>query len=743
MTGLLVALGGSDGGSISTDGIKWQGRIAKAEGMAAGVTAQALAYSPSLNLFVAGAYADSDLSPRIYTSPDGKTWTGRTIPTWGAAEYITDAIWDATNALFIVVGNRANSILTSPDGVTWTNRAAGNAGRLLGLGIDGAGKIVATGTNEYLTSTSGTSWTLCTAPRATAARAVVWAASLGLWLMAHDVGSASSIYTSTTAATGSWTERTTSFTTLVASLAWNGTTAVATANSGELETSTNGTSWTVRTSNLGGGNISKVLWAASLNLFVAIAQTAGVNVGIATSPDGTTWTAQIPGFRPGASGWALGWGSGIAAPYSTEVYDEWVGSFTKQTAVGEQDITLPTGCPDLRNAAPGTVTVEVMTFGSEAASGTLDTHIVACIGAAAGPGNACSSAVSSQDAAGAGNSGRAMQAKLITLVSASASGTFATDRICDAEFVGFPSSTTMRINWINNDASDGFAGVVFMFKITIGLEDSQVVRWNEPATATTKSVTNVRFKPDLLHHCWIMSAATFPQSAASAVLGYGVVNKHGQQGSISIQSQDTADPTNTSRWQQVDACLLGVWSSETALGQAHHISMDTNGFTTFWSAVNGSSEVWTLCKKGVSSKIGALVSATGAAPLSQPWSSRHGFAPSGLMLFSQWLNGSNGVPPAHANFGVGFYDGANQRVVTGFDRDAQATSSVGCVWYSAAIAAQLNVAPLAVYQLGSITAWDADTFTVNWTVNDAPDREIVYCLTGPPGVDTFPQTVAV
>lgn len=92
----------------------------------------------------------------IRTSPDGITWTSRTIP----SSSFTDVIY--ANGLYVAYGAWAGGtpIATSPDGVTWTARTAGTSA-ILQI-IYGGGLFVAVGTGGVYTSTDGLTWTLRT-----------------------------------------------------------------------------------------------------------------------------------------------------------------------------------------------------------------------------------------------------------------------------------------------------------------------------------------------------------------------------------------------------------------------------------------------------------------------------------------------------------------------------------------------------------------------------------------------------
>ena len=78
------------------------------------------------------------------TSPDGITWTARSIP--GSGQSWTTVIYG--NGVWVAVAESSNSgaerVMTSPDGITWTmQQAAGDdSKRWFGLAY-GGGKFVA------------------------------------------------------------------------------------------------------------------------------------------------------------------------------------------------------------------------------------------------------------------------------------------------------------------------------------------------------------------------------------------------------------------------------------------------------------------------------------------------------------------------------------------------------------------------------------------------------------------------
>ena len=226
----------------------------------------AIAYSPTLNLFVmAGAIFRAAM-----TSPDGEVWTLREIP--GATIAVAPAgtttlegvAWDEDAALFVAVGDNgasgAGKIFTSPDGVVWTARTS-----------------TTTATNKRLLDAA-------------------YAPALNRWVV---VGEDAHIETAGAAA-DQWTSQTSAFTgtSIIYSVAWSPSLALfcAVGDNGEINTSTDGFTWTLRTSTHGTSTINSVAWDEVLGIFVAI----GTGVKYSSSTDGINWTARtVPGSPVG------------------------------------------------------------------------------------------------------------------------------------------------------------------------------------------------------------------------------------------------------------------------------------------------------------------------------------------------------------------------------------------------------------------------------------------------------------
>jgi len=152
---VAVANTGTNRAATSPDGITWTGRSIDANSQWYGVT-----WSPELSLFVAVA---ANGTTRAATSPDGVTWTNRAIDTGSAWRDVT---WSPELSLFVAVAaSGTNRVATSDLGIpTSLNTPMAHPGQLhvdtatgnVGVGtstptvdLDVAGDITCTGTIRH------------------------------------------------------------------------------------------------------------------------------------------------------------------------------------------------------------------------------------------------------------------------------------------------------------------------------------------------------------------------------------------------------------------------------------------------------------------------------------------------------------------------------------------------------------------------------------------------------------------
>jgi len=302
-SGTFVA-GGANGTIIySTDGKVWQ-----KSGAVSYTTVNNIAFGNSL--FVAVT-----LLGGIYTSSTGVTWTARTS---GVTTPLNSVVFGSTK--FVAVGS-GGLILTSSDNTatSWSNQTVGNSD-LLGVNYQGS-TFVATGkNNKALYSSDGTTWyrsLIDTFVAVTSDGTFGWAitswgdvykatttsfayvASVasgienftniynnGAGLFTVLTGSGG-IYTSSNGST--WTSRTSGVSTGLNELYYDGTTWVVVGDSGVILTSTNGTTFTSRTSGVTNNLLS--VYKLSTTTWIAV----GVSGTIVTSPNATTWTTRSSG----------------------------------------------------------------------------------------------------------------------------------------------------------------------------------------------------------------------------------------------------------------------------------------------------------------------------------------------------------------------------------------------------------------------------------------------------------------
>ena len=253
--------------ATSPDGISWTQRT-----LPTSTIWSAICWSPQLGLFCAtaggiGYGSDAFTTSIAATSPDGITWTQRTLP--GSRGW-TGVCWSPQLGLFCAIAGNTNNFATSPNGITWTSRSVAAGiypwssicwAPQLGLFCVVAGCIAGDpqGANQdtndvAATSPDGITWTARDLPAVDDWSSVCWSPELKLFC---TVAGGSDSGPSTRAATSSdgvtWVART-----LPSAEYWSG-----------------------------------VTWSPQLGQFLAISGGGDfTSQDAATSPDGVTWTSR-------------------------------------------------------------------------------------------------------------------------------------------------------------------------------------------------------------------------------------------------------------------------------------------------------------------------------------------------------------------------------------------------------------------------------------------------------------------
>jgi hypothetical protein len=326
---LLVAVGvnGSTGTKFiytSSNGINWSSSFTSST-----LDLTSVCWSPQLSLFVTVASINTSSSTQVVmTSPNGTTWTFRSIPS--GATFLESVCWSPQLSLFTAVGRSTNQIITSSDGITWTFRSPPVVNLswntviwVSELSIFAACSSDGTN-NRIMVSTNGTTWSSVNTTNANINYRTIFYGN-GIYLLGGDSSdfgensySNNNIALSTNLS--SFTLIDTNYTGF-SDIIWVNNLNIYIGISSLSSTSpqffnkpiimsSDGINWTYYTTNIYqtfSGNLSSIAWASSLSLLF-ISTTNGL---IFRSSDGLTWT-QCTTPSPSLSGFTkIVWASSI------------------------------------------------------------------------------------------------------------------------------------------------------------------------------------------------------------------------------------------------------------------------------------------------------------------------------------------------------------------------------------------------------------------------------------------------
>lgn len=253
-------------------------------------------------LFV--AVGSDTLSNRIMTSPDGVTWTARTVPESQGDVRFSSVIY--ANGLWVAGGgeleNSTNCVMTSPDGIAWTARTCQSTLGITGLAYGGSLFVAMSGffgtANAIQTSPDGVTWTARTNPSQSGSLYTSVAYGDGLFVAVSPTATSPHIITSADGVT--WTARDVvngAEMFLNAVTYGNGLWVIAgtqTGSNNRVWTSIDGLTWTPRSPDGASGGTQWASAAFGDGVYVLVGTDLSDNAYISTSTDGITWTARTP-----------------------------------------------------------------------------------------------------------------------------------------------------------------------------------------------------------------------------------------------------------------------------------------------------------------------------------------------------------------------------------------------------------------------------------------------------------------
>lgn len=277
----------------STDGANWS--FFNSTG---GNSANGLAFGANILVSVAG-------SGVVRTSSNsGVSWTQQTSN--ASNDTLNDVVF--VNGVFIAGGNTGR-LITSPDGITWTSRTTGSTTNFFTAGyglISGTGKYIMGGSGSAIVSTDLVTWTTISGG-AFNSRGVIYAG--GQFISGGNQGN---LATSPDGAT--WTLRLSAVQRTWRDFAYGAGRYVGVGDGGTYVNSVDGASFVVGTSPAGSSaNLNGVAYGNGL--FVAVGSGA-----VLTTSDGVAWTARTPSGAPTFTSVAFGGGIWVAVASNGGAY---------------------------------------------------------------------------------------------------------------------------------------------------------------------------------------------------------------------------------------------------------------------------------------------------------------------------------------------------------------------------------------------------------------------------------------
>lgn len=274
------------------------------------------------------------------------------------------------------------------------------------------------------------------------------------------------------------------------------------------------------------------------------------------------------------------------------------------------------------------------------------------------------------------------------------------------------------LNWTTNDGSTHHYQYIAWGGSDIS---AKVLSWVTNTVTGNQSISGAGFQPDLVFHLGIgqSNSTDSTRNDTDGRVNFGMMEKNGGQGGLGLGAQSVANPTVGYRSVRTDSCIEIPSSSSADTARATYVSMDADGFTVNFATAPGSGRrVYSLCIKGLRTKIGNFIKSVTAAPTTQAITGV-GFAPACVLCASD-LNNATGNA-SNGMMSIGAASGVAARAATvGRWKDAVATSSGQGYQNESALLADIDEATASqVNSLADLQSLDSGGFTLSFSTNSS------------------------
>jgi hypothetical protein len=258
------------------------------------------------------------------------------------------------------------------------------------------------------------------------------------------------------------------------------------------------------------------------------------------------------------------------------------------------------------------------------------------------------------------------------------------------------------------------------------LTNAFVGSFTEPIVTGNLGITGVGFRPDLV----LTTAWSQGDNVNAASLNYNMsaFASTTKRGALAITSQDVTSPTNANSYERNDKAIVSLNSVGTLRTEADFVSMDTDGFTLNYSTTvgSGAQPVVYLALKGGKYWVGSDTQKTSTGTQAK---TGVGFTPTGLLAFGGNKATATTIDATLAKLTVGGSDGTTQGATFNEDVDNQTTSVAAQVSDTTKVLKHAT-SPSTVNAEASVSSFDSDGYTLNWSTADATAREFIVIAFG-------------